>query len=156
MMKVFKQVKINISFLDAINQIPSQAKLLKNLCAIKTFYAQSFRITLASSILPTASTELANAYSPNTVIASSLGKEVHDPQAFYLHAALLHHAFAHCGKFPTVASRRGMNVQKRAFMAEQVSVILQHKTSIKYKDLGCLKIIVLIGQYKESFVRLRC
>ncbi|KAG5569005.1 hypothetical protein H5410_063965 [Solanum commersonii] len=30
-----------------------------------------------------------------------LREEVHDPWAFYLHAALLRQAFAHCGKFPT-------------------------------------------------------
>nr|GMD20824.1 putative cytochrome C biosynthesis protein [Ipomoea batatas] len=53
-------------------------------------------------------TELADAYSPDTVIASSPGKEVHDPWAFYLHAALLRQAFAHCGKFPTAASRRSL------------------------------------------------
>ncbi|KAF3637900.1 30S ribosomal protein S12, chloroplastic [Capsicum annuum] len=52
--------------------------------------------------------ELADAYSPDTVIASSLGKEVHDPWAFYLHMALLHQAFAHYGKFPTAASRRSL------------------------------------------------
>ncbi|CAN6454828.1 unnamed protein product [Victoria cruziana] len=51
--------------------------------------------------------ELADAYSSDTVIAS-LGKEVHDPQAFYLHAALIHQAFTHCRKFPTVASRRSV------------------------------------------------
>ncbi|KAG5586439.1 hypothetical protein H5410_046873 [Solanum commersonii] len=45
---------------------------------------------------------------PDTVIASSLGKEVHDPWAFYLYAALLRQAFAHCGKFPTAASRRSL------------------------------------------------
>ncbi|KAG4914209.1 hypothetical protein JHK87_051900 [Glycine soja] len=28
--------------------------------------------------------------------------------AFYLHAALLRQAFAHCGKFPTAASRRSL------------------------------------------------
>ncbi|KAG2239906.1 hypothetical protein Bca52824_091265 [Brassica carinata] len=44
---------------------------------LQTLYAQSFRITLASS-------------------------------AFYLHAALLRQAFAHCGKFPTAASRRSL------------------------------------------------
>ncbi|KAL2224724.1 UNVERIFIED_CONTAM: hypothetical protein Sindi_2976300 [Sesamum indicum] len=55
-----------------------------------------------------AGTELADAYSPDTVIASSPGKEVHDPWAFYLHAALLRQAFAHCGKFPTAASRRSL------------------------------------------------
>ncbi|PWA71801.1 hypothetical protein CTI12_AA261530 (chloroplast) [Artemisia annua] len=52
--------------------------------------------------------ELADAYSPDTVIASSPGKEVYDPWAFYLHAALLRQAFAHCGKFPTAASRRSL------------------------------------------------
>ncbi|KAH1113907.1 hypothetical protein J1N35_007285 [Gossypium stocksii] len=52
--------------------------------------------------------ELADAYSPDTVIASSLGKEVHDLWAFYLHEALLSQAFAHCGKFPTAASRRSL------------------------------------------------
>ncbi|KAK8516958.1 hypothetical protein V6N12_032158 [Hibiscus sabdariffa] len=59
-------------------------------------------------ITAAAGTELADAYSPDSVIASSLGKEVHDPWAFYLHAALLRQAFAHCGKFPTAASRRSL------------------------------------------------
>ncbi|GAB2294805.1 hypothetical protein Dimus_028999 [Dionaea muscipula] len=54
------------------------------------------------------SPELADAYSPDTVILSSLGKEVYDPWAFYLHAALPRQAFAHCGKFPTAASRRSL------------------------------------------------
>ncbi|KAK4415441.1 hypothetical protein Salat_2651500 [Sesamum alatum] len=55
-----------------------------------------------------AGTELADAYSPDTVIASSPGKEVLDPWAFYLYAALLRQAFVHCGKFPTAASRRSL------------------------------------------------
>ncbi|CAA0837759.1 Unknown protein [Striga hermonthica] len=55
-----------------------------------------------------AGTELADAYSPDTVIASSPGKEVHDPWAFYLHAALLRQDFAHCGKFPTAPYRRSL------------------------------------------------
>ncbi|KAK8564751.1 hypothetical protein V6N12_058334 [Hibiscus sabdariffa] len=59
-------------------------------------------------ITAAAGIELADAYSPDSVIASSPGKEVHDPWAFYLHAALLHQAFAHCGKFPTAASRRSL------------------------------------------------
>ncbi|KAF3777391.1 hypothetical protein EJ110_NYTH45924 [Nymphaea thermarum] len=29
-------------------------------------------------------------------------------RAFYLHVALLRQAFAHCGKFPTAASRRSL------------------------------------------------
>ncbi|MBA0788328.1 hypothetical protein Gotri_025929, partial [Gossypium trilobum] len=52
--------------------------------------------------------ELADAYSPDIVIASSLEKEVHDPWAFYLHTILLRQAFAHCGKFPTTVSHRSL------------------------------------------------
>ncbi|KAG8390111.1 hypothetical protein BUALT_Bualt01G0049600 [Buddleja alternifolia] len=36
-----------------------------------------------------AGTELADAYSPDTIIASYLGKEVQDLWAFYLHTTLL-------------------------------------------------------------------
>ena len=42
------------------------------------------------------------------VIYSSLKKEVYDPRAFIPHAVLLRQAFAHCGKFPTAASRRSL------------------------------------------------
>ncbi|KAG4169503.1 hypothetical protein ERO13_A12G092444v2, partial [Gossypium hirsutum] len=59
-------------------------------------------------ITAAAGTELADAYSPDTVIASFSGKEVHDPWAFYLHTALLRQAFTHCEKFPTAASRRSL------------------------------------------------
>ncbi|MBA0733638.1 hypothetical protein Gogos_017628, partial [Gossypium gossypioides] len=52
--------------------------------------------------------KLADAYSPDTVIASSSRKEVHDSWTFYLHTALLRQAFAHCGKFPSVASCRSL------------------------------------------------
>jgi hypothetical protein len=39
---------------------------------------------------------------------SSLRKEVYDEYAFLPHAVLLRQAFAHCGKFPTAASRRSL------------------------------------------------
>ena len=39
---------------------------------------------------------------------SSLIKEVYNPKTFILHAALLHQAFAHCGRFLTAASRRSL------------------------------------------------
>ena len=55
-----------------------------------------------------AGTELADAYSSDTVIVSSLTKGVYNPWAFILHAALLRQAFAHCGKSPTAASRRSL------------------------------------------------
>ncbi len=55
-----------------------------------------------------AGTELADADSSGTVSYSSLIKEVYNPQAFLPHAALLRQACAHCGKFPTAASRRSL------------------------------------------------
>jgi hypothetical protein len=59
-------------------------------------------------ITAAAGTELAGAYSSDTVRASSLRKGVYNPRAVFLHAALLRQAFAHCGKFPTAASRRSL------------------------------------------------
>ena len=41
--------------------------------------------------------------------SSSLLKEVYNPKAFFLHAALLGQAFAHCPIFPTAASRRSLD-----------------------------------------------
>ncbi len=41
-------------------------------------------------------------------LCSSLRTEVYDPRAFLPHAVLLRQAFAHCGKFPTAASRRSL------------------------------------------------
>ena len=43
-----------------------------------------------------------------TVIDSSPIKEVYNPKAFFLHAALLGQACAHCPIFPTAASRRSL------------------------------------------------
>ncbi len=39
---------------------------------------------------------------------SSLRKGVYNPRAFVPHAVWLRQAFAHCGKFPTAASRRSL------------------------------------------------
>ena len=41
--------------------------------------------------------------------------------------------------------KRGLNVDKKAFMTEQVSAIIQCKTLVKYKDPSCLTISVNIG-----------
>jgi hypothetical protein len=46
---------------------------------------------------------------PQVPSLSSLRKEVYDPKAFVPHAVLLRQAFAHCGKFPTAASRRSLD-----------------------------------------------
>ena len=40
--------------------------------------------------------------------------------------------------------KRGLNVDKKAFLIEQVSAIIQCKTPVKYKDPGCPTILVNI------------
>ena len=41
--------------------------------------------------------------------------------------------------------KRGLNVNKKVFLTEQVSVIIQCKSPVKYKDPGCPTISVMIG-----------
>ena len=41
--------------------------------------------------------------------------------------------------------KRGFNVNKKAFLTEQVNAIIECKTPVKYKDLGCPTISVNIG-----------
>ena len=41
--------------------------------------------------------------------------------------------------------KRGLNVDKKACLTEQVRAIIQCKTPVKYKDLGCHTISVNIG-----------
>ena len=41
--------------------------------------------------------------------------------------------------------KRGLNVDKKAFLTEQVNAIIQCKTLVKYKDPGCPTILVNIG-----------
>ena len=74
-LEVLQQVKVNIPLLDMIEQVPTYAKFLKDLCTVK----------------------------------------------------------------------RGFNVNKKAFLTEQVSAIIECKTSVKYKDPGCPTISVNIG-----------
>ena len=74
-LKVLRQVKVNIPLLDMIKQVPSYANFLKDMCTVK----------------------------------------------------------------------RGLNVDKKAFLTEQVTAIIQCKTQVKYKDPGCLTISVNIG-----------
>ena len=72
--EVLRQVKVNIPLLDMIKQVPTFAKILKDLCTIK----------------------------------------------------------------------RGFNVNKKSFLTEQVSAIIECKTPLKYKDPGCPSISVNI------------
>ncbi|KAL6310911.1 hypothetical protein AAG906_028051 [Vitis piasezkii] len=41
--------------------------------------------------------------------------------------------------------KRGLNVNKKAFLTKQVSAIIQCTSLVKYKDLGCPTISVMIG-----------
>ena len=49
------------------------------------------------------------AFSWGTVMCSSPITEVYNPKTFFLHAASLGQAFAHCPIFPTAASRRSLD-----------------------------------------------
>ena len=42
-------------------------------------------------------------------VHSSPSTELYDPKTFFTHAALLRQACAHCGRFPTAASRRSLD-----------------------------------------------
>ena len=41
--------------------------------------------------------------------------------------------------------KRGLNIDRKAFLTEQVSAIIQCKNPVKYKDPGCPNILVDIG-----------
>ena len=73
-LEVLRQVKVNIPLLDMIKQVPTYAKILKDLCTVK----------------------------------------------------------------------KGLGIDKKAFLAKQVSSIIQCKTSVKYKDPGSPTISVNI------------
>ena len=62
--------------------------------------------------------------------------ELYDPKTFFVHAALLGQAFAHCRKFPTAASRRSLG---------RVSVPVWPVTLS-----GRLRIVALVGRYPSN------
>ena len=66
-------------------------------------------------------------------VCSSLITEFYEPKPFITHAALLRQAFAHCGRFPTAASRRSL---------DRVSVPVWPITLS-----GRLRIVALVSRY---------
>jgi hypothetical protein len=44
--------------------------------------------------------------------------------------------------------KRKLNVKKKAFLAEQISVILLNNNDLKYKDPGCPLISCFIGEHQ--------
>ena len=69
---------------------------------------------------------------------SSLTTKVYNPKTFFLHAALLGQAFAHCPIFPTAASRRSL---------DRVSVPVWPITLS-----GRLPIVGLVGRYLTNYL----
>ncbi len=69
-------------------------------------------------------------------VPSSPEPEVYNPKAFFPHAASLRQAFAHCGRFPTAASRRSLG---------RVSVPVWPPTLS-----GRLRIVALVGRYPTN------
>ena len=78
------------------------------------------------------------AYSSGTVTSSSLIKEVYNPRAFFLHAALLGQACAHCPIFPTAASRRSLGRVSVPMWPANLSVRLL--------------IVDLVGRYPANYL----
>ena len=78
------------------------------------------------------------AFSPGTVTSSSLVKEVYNPKAFFLHAALPGQGFPHCLIFPTAASRRSLG---------RISVPMwPFNLSVR------LLIVALVGRYPTNYL----
>ena len=75
---------------------------------------------------------------------SSQRKAVYDPKAFILHAALLHQAFAHCGRFLTAASRRSLDRVSvpvwLVILSDQLSIVVlvSHYLTNKLIERGLL------------------
>ena len=78
------------------------------------------------------------AYSSGTVFCSSHLKEVYNPKAFFLHAALLGQACAHCPIFPTAASRRSLGRISVPMWPANLSVRLP--------------IVDLVGRYPANYL----
>ena len=72
---------------------------------------------------------------------SSLTTELYEPKPFFTHAALLHQAFAHCGRFPTAASRRSLG---RVSVPVWLIILSNH-----------LRIVDLVSHYLTNYLILR-
>ncbi len=106
---------------------------------LRTLYAQSFRTTLATYVLPRL---LARSlpWLPLEVPSffSSLFTELYNPKTFFAHAALLGQSCLHCPIFPTAASRRSL---------DRISVPVWPITLS-----GRLPIAGLVGRYPANYL----
>ena len=77
---------------------------------LRSLYAQSFRTTLATYVLPRLLAHSLPWLIPQVPSpCSSLIKELYNPKTFFIHAALLGQSCLHCPIFPTAASRRSLD-----------------------------------------------
>ena len=67
---------------------------------------------------------------------SSPSTEVHDPKAYFPHAASLRQACAHCGRFSTAASRRSLG---SVSVPVWVTILSDH-----------LPVVALVGRYPAN------
>jgi hypothetical protein len=95
---------------------------------------------------------------------SSLLKGVYNPKAFFPHAALLRHAFAHCARFPTAASRRSLGRVSvpvwLIVLSDQlpIAALVSHYLTNKLMGRGPLpmrrpKLPLLVGLEAEQHIR---
>ena len=104
---------------------------------LRSLYAQSFRTTLATYVLPRLLAHSLPWLIPQVPSpCSSLIKELYNPKTFFIHAALLRQAFAHCGIFLTAATRRCLG---------RISVPMWPITLS-----GRLRIVALVGRYPTN------
>ncbi|MBA0572251.1 hypothetical protein Golob_002606 [Gossypium lobatum] len=94
-------------------------------------------------IIAATGTELADAYSSNTIISTSLGK-VHDPWAFYLYAVLLRQAFAHCRKFAIADSHKSLS---RVSVPVWLIILLNQLLIIALELFSAVVPIPRVGSY---------
>ena len=101
---------------------------------LRSLYAQSFRTTLATYVLPRLLAHSLPWLIPQVPsFSSSLIKELYNPKTFFIHAALLGQSCLHCPIFPTAASRRSL---------DRISVPVWPITLS-----GRLIIVALVGRY---------
>jgi hypothetical protein len=82
------------------------------------------------------STELGTPYSGGTIRNLSHRKGVYTPKGFFHHAASLGHAFAHCRRFSTAATRRCPG----SISVLVLGVVLPHPLSV----------VALVGRYPTN------
>ena len=114
--------------------VKPQTFTLNLIIRLRSLYAQLFRTTLATYVLPRLlARSLPQLSNRVPSLSSSSITEVYNPKTFFLHAALLGQSSLHCPIFLTAASRRSLD----RFSVPVWPVILSDRLSI----------VALVGRY---------